>query len=147
MGQKKETTNDAMISENNTKKMLRIVESDVAKFVACLAGGSIFGLFGGAVALAGGIACGAGACYYGFKSLFRVLRVAKEDTAIASLEKKAPVVAQKEAERQHNALLKDLQKSSVARQDTPQQQNGTVDHVQGQAVAQPQPVHDGREGR
>ena len=116
MNKKEGTINEAMISENNSKKLLRIFESDIARFVICAAGMGISSLFSGVWAGIGMIATGFGALYYFGKGFLRVNRVQKEDASLAKLEQQSPDVAQKEIERQHVALTKKLKSASKEQQ-------------------------------
>ena len=103
--------NEAMVSENNSKKFLRILKEDVSKFCFFL-GGTVAACF-----LPGvwGMAIPAipffMATYYGLKALARAERVKSEDNALMNMEKKSSVAAQKEVKRQ-NVLLNDLENAS-----------------------------------
>ena len=101
MDNKNKTVNTAMLSENNSNKLLRIFETDVAKLVACGAGLCIAPFLPGILGGIGMIVSGFGAIYYGAKTFFRLNRVKNEDNALAHLETQSPATAQQEIERQH----------------------------------------------
>lgn len=102
--QDNEVVNDAMISENNTRKFLRIIETDLAKLLASSVGFfmsmAIPGFWGTALCLSSFFAT----TYYGLKTILRANSVVKEDKALEKLEGKSSSVAQKEVKRQNDLL-------------------------------------------